>query len=95
MKADPPSTGGRPASPPRQALKVTGNAFHSGKDRYWRVSPAPLRRKRPGTEEVEDCDCCAKDCECADCERCSEEAVEVAKDWIPPPAKGKPRKGAS
>jgi hypothetical protein len=53
-----------------------------GKD----VTPAPLRRKRPGPEEKEDCDCCEADCDCTDCERCREESVQVARDWIPPPA---------
>lgn len=53
------------------------------------MTPAPLRRKRPGPEEKEDCDCCEADCECGDCERCSEESLQVARDWIPPPAKGK------
>ena len=52
------------------------------------MTPAPLRRKRPGPEEEEDCDCCEKDCDCDDCERCSEDAVQVARDWIPPPAQG-------
>ena len=56
--------------------------------------PAPLRRKRPQPEETQDCDCCEKDCECEDCERCAEPGLQVARDWIPPPAKGKPAKGA-
>jgi hypothetical protein len=54
--------------------------------------PAPLRRKRPQAEESQDCDCCGADCGCKDCERCADESVQVAKDWIPPPAKGKARK---
>jgi hypothetical protein len=52
------------------------------------MTPAPLRRKRPGPEEKADCDCCEADCDCADCERCREEGLQVARDWIPPPAEG-------
>lgn len=53
------------------------------------MSPAPLRRKRPGAEEQEGCDCCEAECTCQDCERCRDEGVQVARDWIPPPARGK------
>ena len=52
------------------------------------MSIPAVRRKRPGLEEKEDCDCCPPDCDCGDCERCKEDAVQVARDWIPPPAKG-------
>ena len=50
-------------------------------------------KARPQPEEKADCDCCEADCGCEDCERCSEEGIQVGKDWVPP-AKGKPRKGA-
>lgn len=50
--------------------------------------------KRPQPEEKEDCDCCEADCECEDCERCTEQGLQVARDWIPPPAQGAgPAKG--
>ncbi len=61
----------------------------------WAVAPSPLRRKKTGPDFRQDCDCCGADCGCADCERCSEAAVEVARDWIPPPAKGEAGAAAS
>jgi hypothetical protein len=54
--------------------------------------PAPLRRNRPQAEEKEGCECCGKDCACKDCERCSEEGLEIGADWIPP-AKGQEQAG--
>lgn len=52
------------------------------------MAPAPERRKRAGAEPIGDCDCCEADCDCADCERCRQEGLQVARDWIPPPARG-------
>lgn len=52
------------------------------------VTPSPLRRKKTGPDARQDCDCCEADCGCTDCERCSDAAVEVSSDWIPPPAMG-------
>lgn len=50
------------------------------------MPPAPRKRKRPLPDEKEDCDCCSPDCDCGDCERCSDDVVQVTRDWIPPPA---------
>ena len=58
------------------------------------LMPAPLRRNRPQAEEQQECDCCEADCQCEDCERCRDAALQVAKDWVPPPATGQPAKKA-
>lgn len=80
--ASPASFGALPYKhPPTMALLAVQD--HCGV-----MPPAPLRRKRPGPEETQDCDCCDAVCDCQDCERCRDAAVQVATEWIPPAAQG-------